>query len=184
MDLLYYSYISGYIWFYLNAEMSRIIRYGWYIFVRGLDRREYMILLYVWGGIMIYREKGVYDIVICMRGHYSRVPTLLRSGAYPRRLSLPRPDGASVGLLTVVLHLIRGRRRPSLYFLYNVSRRYIKNLGRNRHSLALIGVYLFCFVGASPRCFPVSHEIYVHMRLYMVSWMWCYVPLGAGQDSA
>ena len=95
---------------------------------------------------MIYREKGVYDIVICMRGHYSRVPTLLRSGAYPRRLSLPRPDGASVGLLTVVLHLIRGRRRPSLYFLYNVSRRYIKNLGRNRHSLALIGVYLFCFL--------------------------------------
>ena len=39
-------------------------------------------------------------------------------GAGPslRRLSLSRPDGASVGLLPVVLHLIRGRKRPSLYF--------------------------------------------------------------------
>ena len=76
---------------------------------------------------------------------YGAGPTL-------RRLSLPRPDGASVGLLPVVLHLIRGRRRPSLYFLYNVSRRYIKNLGRKGNSLALIGGLSVLFCGGFAPC--------------------------------
>ena len=47
-------------------------------------------------------------------------------GPTSRRLSLSRPDGVSVGLLSVVLPLTRGRKRPSLYILHNDIRRYIK----------------------------------------------------------